>query len=200
LTEAAGSWDTRLLGDDDGEYFCRVLLASDGTRFVPEANVYYRAPWANTLSYIGDSSRKLEAHWLSMQLHIKYLRSLEASDRTRDACVRYLQTCFIYFYPEKGHIVEHAEQIANELGGRLETPRLPWKYSWLRMGFGWSLAKRLQVVLPRIRWSVEKTWDKTLFWIENKGRGPSLQDTRFEAGPALKATADVEMVQTSSRS
>jgi len=39
LTDAAGPWDTRLLGDDDGEYFCRVLLASDGTRFVPEARV-----------------------------------------------------------------------------------------------------------------------------------------------------------------
>ncbi|MGO9305296.1 MAG: oligosaccharide flippase family protein, partial [Candidatus Korobacteraceae bacterium] len=53
LTEAAGPWDTRLLGDDDGEYFCRVLLASDGVRFVPEATVFYRAPWINTLSYIG---------------------------------------------------------------------------------------------------------------------------------------------------
>ena len=26
VTEAAGPWDTRLLGDDDGEYFSRVLL------------------------------------------------------------------------------------------------------------------------------------------------------------------------------
>ncbi len=44
LTEAAGPWDTRLLGDDDGEYFCRVLLASDGVRFVPESKVLL--PWA----------------------------------------------------------------------------------------------------------------------------------------------------------
>src|SRR5271165_4471603 len=35
LTEAAGPWDVRLLGDDDGEYFWRVLLASEGVRFVP---------------------------------------------------------------------------------------------------------------------------------------------------------------------
>jgi O-antigen/teichoic acid export membrane protein/glycosyltransferase involved in cell wall biosynthesis len=196
LTEAAGSWNTRLLGDDDGEYFCRVLLASDGTRFVPEANVYYRAPWANTLSYIGDSARKLEAHWLSMQLHIRYLRSLESSERTRDACLRYLQTCLIYFYPEKGHIVEQVEQIASELGGRLYTPRLSWKYAWLKVGFGWSLAKRLQIILPRIRWSVEKTWDKSLFWIENKRSGPSLQDRRFEAGAGPKVIPMLEMVRT----
>lgn len=41
LALAAGAWDTRLLSDDDGEYFCRVLLASKGTRFVPEARVFY---------------------------------------------------------------------------------------------------------------------------------------------------------------
>src|SRR5207253_550046 len=47
LTLAAGPWDTRLLGDDDGEYFCRVLLASDGVRFVPGARVYYRRSGAS---------------------------------------------------------------------------------------------------------------------------------------------------------
>ncbi len=52
VTEAAGPWDTRLLGDDDGEYFSRVLLASDGTRFVPEAKVYYRTAGSSSLSYI----------------------------------------------------------------------------------------------------------------------------------------------------
>jgi len=40
LTEAAGFWDTRLLSDDDGEYFCRVLLASAGTRFVLQSRVF----------------------------------------------------------------------------------------------------------------------------------------------------------------
>ena len=37
LTEAAGPWNTSLLGDDDGECFCRVLMASNGVRFVPDA-------------------------------------------------------------------------------------------------------------------------------------------------------------------
>jgi hypothetical protein len=42
LTEAAGPWDTRLVVDDDGEYFCRVALCSKFIRFVPDAKVYYR--------------------------------------------------------------------------------------------------------------------------------------------------------------
>jgi glycosyltransferase involved in cell wall biosynthesis len=33
LTEAAGPWDKRLPRDNDGEYFCRVILASNGVHF-----------------------------------------------------------------------------------------------------------------------------------------------------------------------
>ena len=44
LTEAAGLWDLRLLEDDDGEYFFRVINASNGIRFVPQSWVYYRIP------------------------------------------------------------------------------------------------------------------------------------------------------------
>lgn len=170
LAEAAGPWDTRLLSDDDGEYFCRVLLASDGVRFVPEATVYYRGPGLafRSLSYIGQSGRKLDAHWLSMQLHIRYLRSLEDSERVRAACLRYLQTSLIYFYPDMHDIINQAEQMAKELGGHLGSPRLSWKYSWMKAAFGWGAGKAGQELLLKLRWSLEKFWDYTLFRIENQ--------------------------------
>jgi glycosyltransferase involved in cell wall biosynthesis len=169
LTEAAGPWDARLLSDDDGEYFCRVLLAGNGVRFIPEAKAYYRGPSLafRGLSYIGHSSRKLDAHWLSMRLHIDYIRSIEDSERTRTACLRYLQTSLIYFYPDKPDIVAQAKQIARDLGGQLVPPHLPWKYSWMRRVFGWRAAKSGQRVLLRSRWSVERGWDKALFHLGN---------------------------------
>src|SRR6266513_2001630 len=52
LTDAAGPWDARLLGDDDGEYFSRVINASNMIRFVPQSRVYYRITSSNRLSYI----------------------------------------------------------------------------------------------------------------------------------------------------
>ena len=170
LTTAAGPWDVRLLSDDDGEYFCRVLLASDGVKFTPDAKAYYRGPGLafRSLSYIGRSRRKLDAHWLSMKLHIGYLRSVEDSERVRAACLRYLQTSLIYFYPDKPEIVEQAEEMAKDLGGRLEPPYLSWKYSWMRTIFGWRTAKSGQRVLLKSRWSVERCWDKALFHIENR--------------------------------
>jgi hypothetical protein len=168
LTEIAGPWDIGMDVDDDGEYFCRVLLASDGVRFVPEAKVYYRVSGAGGLSYIGRSKRKRETLWRSMQLHIGALRSLEESERVRAACLKYLQSSLIYFHPERPDIVREAEEIARDLGGRLEAPRLSWKYSWIKAMFGWGPAKHAWLVLPRIRWSFQRSWDKTLFLIENR--------------------------------
>jgi len=170
LTERAGPWNTRLLGDDDGEYFCRVLLLSDGIQFVPDARVYYRASGAGSLSYIGRSDRKREAQWHSMELHMNYLRSLEDSSRVRAACVKYIQNWLIFFYPERFDIVQKAEQKATELGGHLSPPHLSWKYIWIRAIFGWALAKRGQVFFPRIRWSLIRFWDKVLFRIDKRER------------------------------
>jgi glycosyltransferase involved in cell wall biosynthesis len=168
LVEAAGPWDTRLLGDDDCEFFCRVLLASHGVRFVPEAKVYYRASGSNSLSYIGRSDKKRLAQMCSMQLHISYLRSLEDSERTRAACVKYLQNWLIFFYPERMDLVDQAQQMAKDLDGQLEPPHLPWKYSWIRAVFGWTLARRAQTMAGNLKWSLLRKWDHTLFRLENR--------------------------------
>ena len=104
------TWNTQLLGDDDGEYFCRVLLASEGVRFVPGAKVYYRMPASTNLSYIGRSEAKMVAQWKSMESHIDYIRSLEDSDRVRAACVQYLQNWLLSFYPDRLDLVEKAER------------------------------------------------------------------------------------------
>jgi glycosyltransferase involved in cell wall biosynthesis len=163
LTEAAGPWNTALLGDDDGEYFCRVILKSEGIRFVPEAKLYYRSPIVGTLSQIGRSKEKLEAHWKSMRLHVLYLRRLEESERVRHACLAYLQSSFIYFYPELPSIVEEIEILAAELGGRLPPPQLSWKYSWIRDIFGWEPAKHAWLFGPQMKCWFLTSWDKALF-------------------------------------
>jgi glycosyltransferase involved in cell wall biosynthesis/O-antigen/teichoic acid export membrane protein len=168
LTQAAGPWNPRIFVDDDGEYFCRVLLASMGVRFVPEAKVYYRAFGFDSLSYVGTSERKRESLWDSMQLHVRYLLSLEDSPRTRAACAMYLQRNLIYFYPERRDIIQRAEEIAREMGQQLSAPKLSWKYSWARMLFGWSTAKRVSLVIRKTRWSLTKLLDRVLFRIENR--------------------------------
>jgi len=169
LTDAAGLWDTRLRGnDDDGEYFCRVLLASDGVQFVPDARVYYRVFGYDSLSYIGASDLKREALWLSMQMHIGYLKSLEDSPRSRAASVDYLQRNLFYFYPNRPDITKEAQQMARYLGGELGVPHLSWEYSCVKSVIGWRRTKQLAMELRTLRKTVNKVIDKTLFSLDNR--------------------------------
>jgi glycosyltransferase involved in cell wall biosynthesis len=178
LAEAAGPWDTRLISDDDGEYFCRVLLASEGTRFVREAKVFYRVTPSSRWSYVGTSDKKKNALLLSMKLHIQYLRSLEESGRVRKACLAYMRTWLDNFYPERPDIVAELQDQAAQLQGHLETPRLRWKYAWMKPIFGWQVAKRAQMMFPQVKASLIRYWDKTMY--------------RFEAREALASqTANV---------
>ncbi len=169
LCEAAGPWDTRLLGDDDGEYFCRVLLASDGVRFAPGAKVYYRQAGSGSLSYVGASDKKRDAQWISMELHMGYLRSLEDSKRSRAACVTFMQNWMVSFYPERLDIFEKAKELAQELGGQIQVPHLSWKYSWIQTLFGRYLARRSEMKLQGLKWSMASNWDKVLCRFE-KGK------------------------------
>jgi glycosyltransferase involved in cell wall biosynthesis len=166
LTEAAGSWDVRLLGDDDGEYFCRVVLKSDGIRFVRGAKVFYRVTPSNRLSHIGMSDKKKDAQFLSMKLSINYVQSMEDSERVRAACITYLQNWLIIFYPERLDIVEESGKLAAGLGGRLEVPRLRWKYCWIKPLFGWGPAKAAQIVLPQLKASFLRSWDRMMYELE----------------------------------
>jgi glycosyltransferase involved in cell wall biosynthesis len=169
LTEAAGPWDTRLQSDDDGEYFCRVLMASKGTRFVPDAKVFYRTtPSLSRVSYIGNSDDKKDSMLVSMKLHVQYLRSLEESERVRKACLTYLQTWYENFYPERPDLIAELQSLAEQNQGHLEEPRLRWKYAWMKPIFGWKVAKRAQRLFPQMKSALLMHLDKIMYRLETR--------------------------------
>jgi hypothetical protein len=147
------------------------MMRSDGVGFVPDAKVFYRASHSNRLSYIGRSRKKAEAQFLGMKMQIGYLRSLQDNPRVRAACLKYLQTWLIHFYPNRPDIVEEAQRLAVELGGELKPPPLRWKYAWMRALFGYELAKRAQLLLPQVKSSLARGWDKTLSHLEGSRLG-----------------------------
>lgn len=168
LAEEVGPWDIRLLSDDDGEYFSRLLLASSGVRFVHDSKVYYRALGPSSLSYIGASQDKIQALWISMKLQISYLQSLSNSKRVRLACLQYLRDSLMYFYPEQTEILEEAMQLASGLGLHLPPPDPTWKYAWIVSFFGWARAKIAQHWIRRMRWRASKEFDRLLFRLEDQ--------------------------------
>jgi glycosyltransferase involved in cell wall biosynthesis len=195
LTQAAGCWDSRLSFDDDGEYFCRVILASDGIRFVPNSKTFYRISGSGSLSNMDESNEKLASLLLSIQLHIDHIRSLEDSRRVRAACLSYLQKRFIRFYPERISVVDQLQQLAATLGGRLEIPELPWKYSWMRKVLGWKATKRFRRFYNRSKSLAMRIWDKALSSLEAKG---TVGTTRhFRTSPAASGRQHLVLPPTS---
>jgi hypothetical protein len=139
------------------------MVASEGVHFVPDAKSYWRVAGFKSVSYVGGSSKKLESLSRSMKLHIKYLRSLEDSERVRAACLFYIGSWLHEFYPYRPDLAEELKRATEQLGGRFEEPRLSRKYQWIVDRFGWRAARRAQILLPKVRWSVAIEWDRLMF-------------------------------------
>ena len=166
LAEAAGPWDENLHYDQDGEYFSRVLMVSTGTRFVVEARVFYRASGSGRISYIGNSDVKKESLLRSLKLHVQYLCSLEESERVRKACLIYLQNWSRCFYPNRMDIIADLQNLAAQLHGHLEEPRMRWEYLLMNRMFGTKVTTWARGVLPETKSFLSRTWDKAMFDLE----------------------------------
>ena len=166
IAEAAGPWDASLQYDQDGEYFARVVLASEGTRFVPEGRVFYRVSDGNRISFIGQSKKKKKSLLRSMKLHVQYIRSLEDSDRVRKACLTYMQNWYGTFYPGQPDMAAELQTLAAELQGHLEAPKLRPKYAWMAPIFGRRSADWAQTAMPEMKMRFKRKWDKAMFELE----------------------------------
>jgi glycosyltransferase involved in cell wall biosynthesis len=171
LAEAAGPWDESLQYDQDGEYFARVLAASEGTRFVPGTGILYRITGMNRISYIGNSNTKKDSLFRSMKLHIKYLRSLEESERVRKACIAYMQVWYGVFYPNRKDVVAEMQALAAQLGGQLKEPDLRLKYHGIEAIFGHAAAQWAQMALPQFKVAAIRRYDRLMYRLGN-GRNP----------------------------
>ena len=107
--------------DDDGEYFCRVFCRAMRSGSCLMQKYIIASEILDRLSSVNRSVKKLESQFLSMQLHVGYLRSLEESERVRAACLLYLQTWFgCFFEARHGPGLQELERLAATFGGRLE--------------------------------------------------------------------------------
>jgi glycosyltransferase involved in cell wall biosynthesis len=163
LTDLAGLWWELRSPDDDGEYFCRVVAAAEGIQFVPQTRCYWRVGNKGSVSWGWTQSQAgLEALFQSTARSIQHFRTLEDSERSRAACISFLQNRLIYFYPNP-YILEKINALAEDLGGTLGSPTLSWKYSWINAAFGWQLAKRCRLAVPAFKNSLIRDWDYLMY-------------------------------------
>ncbi|MCB1097947.1 MAG: glycosyltransferase family 2 protein [Verrucomicrobiae bacterium] len=163
LALEAGKWDERMITDDDGDFFLRVLMVSNGVKFVEGPLVYYRRTPFGSWGDLTSCPLRLQAQWLSMQSHVRNLLFLEDSPRSREACINFLQRWFHHYYKDEVELVSEFESLASDLGGELQPPRLAWKYRWVQKIFGWSTAKWASQVVPQVKSRAIDRWERRKF-------------------------------------
>jgi glycosyltransferase involved in cell wall biosynthesis len=170
LIERAGPWDGRLSisGDDDGEYICRIVAASDGVKFVPEAKCYYRIGTPGSLNWdMGKSYEKLESLLLSLRLSIDHLLGLEDSARTRRAALNLLQTWVAMFPLDAPDLFSKMEEMAGKLGGTLDPHQETRKYLLAKRIFGKHGAKKIMKMLRNTKSMTQSYWDRALYYLSS---------------------------------
>jgi glycosyltransferase involved in cell wall biosynthesis len=167
LTDAAGPWLELRSPDDDGEYFCRVVRASNGIRFVPTARCYWRVGNLNSVNWSWHrSAASASALAQTNALCINHYLSFEDSDRSRRACLAFLRKRLIYFYPDRPDLVDEMQAIAAGLGDHLAFPLLSTKYHLIKKLFGWSAAKWCIFGVPAFRHQFRSSLDQLMYRLE----------------------------------
>jgi glycosyltransferase involved in cell wall biosynthesis len=142
LLELAGPWDEQISLNDDGEYFCRVALASLGIQFAWGARSYYRSGNGSSLS-----GRKSDGAWASALRSLErcrdHLLMAEDSPRTRRTCAILFKRFIYEVYPQVPRLRQQAMAQLKVLGPvKLRPPGSPGFQLVSRL-VGWQQAKRL---------------------------------------------------------
>nr|WP_106568753.1 glycosyltransferase family A protein [Cecembia rubra] len=110
-----GPWNERLKINQDGEFFCRVLVKCQGIVFEPKGKVYYRMPGESNVSQ-QKSQKALMSMMESYHCYQKAVLSVEDSKRVRIALKKVYQKFLYDVFPNFSILLKEAEKSIEELG------------------------------------------------------------------------------------
>ena len=145
LIDEAGPWNEMRSPDDDGEFFCRVLLVSKGVKYASEGINYYRKfiradSWSAQKSY--EASNNILQSTL---LKVNHLTAKTNDPRAKVALTSLLWENAFNLYPHYMDLYEIAANKAKELAPAVKY--IPYKHGvnlFLAETFDWRMVKRLQ--------------------------------------------------------
>jgi len=144
LIKQSGSWDEELLKDQDGEFFARVLLNSNGIVYTPEAKSYYRKHVSGSNIASKKQQPHIESNLKSTQLKEQYLLETTNTPRARKAIATQYKHVAIEAWPQFRDISTVALKKCKQLGGSGYLPVLGGKtIEFIKKTMGWKIAKSI---------------------------------------------------------
>jgi glycosyltransferase involved in cell wall biosynthesis len=145
VAEASGPWNETLSLGDDGEYFTRVVLASQGVLFCAGARCRYRSGIGGSLS----ASRNWASGYSVVALCEAHVRAREDSERVRRGFALSWQRLAHAAYPYDSAVGERALARARALHPVAVRPGGGPAFKVLSRLIGWRAARWLQVASGR---------------------------------------------------
>lgn len=138
IIDKVGMWNEKLSFDDDGEYFCRVILSAERIIYAENAIVYYRKQVKNSLSSL-KSIKALTSHFESVSLKKEYLLNKDSGLNAKKAISRCFNEIAIDAYPRSIKIANKAIKEADSL---IIIPKKFYQhtpfYKFISSLFGWK--------------------------------------------------------------
>jgi glycosyltransferase involved in cell wall biosynthesis len=145
IIQKAGSWNEYLTVDDDGEYFCRVVLASNGVLYADKALCFYRkykngknlSDWRheNAMKSILKSAEFKGQHLLSKCDNIYAKKAIGILFREIE----------VITYPHHRELYMQARTSIEKLGGTDYVPAIGGTtIEMVKNLMGWQFARKLQ--------------------------------------------------------
>lgn len=150
LIEKAGLWNEQLSLHDDGEFMCRVLLASKGNVFVKDTVVYYRQV-SGSLSRQNQSLKAATSALAVCQSYEQHLLAVQDDNTVRHALAYNYLSLIYEVYPNHPEIVSTAKKQLKSLGVRTLPEVGSVRFKKLANTVGFNNALRLSAFARKLK-------------------------------------------------
>ena len=150
LIKKAGNWRNYRCPDDDGEFFARVLLASEGIVYVPGIMNYYRR--ANTAHKLSANPNKkyIQNTLLNIDLKYQYLKTKSNDKRVEKAFAKQYLDFAVHNYPNQKILSTIALKRYKKMNQPADLPLLGGRFvEIMKLVFGWKLARYIKYFFNR---------------------------------------------------
>jgi glycosyltransferase involved in cell wall biosynthesis len=150
LIESAGPWDETFKKNpnDDGEFFCRVVLKSSGIKYSERARVFYRTHEGERVSTM-KSKESITSLLQTLNSYEKNILKYDSSSRIKIA----LATVYAEFLYQYFNIAPDLALLAEERIARLEINKIPnvggRNFKFLSKVFGFKNLLKIRYAIRR---------------------------------------------------
>ncbi|WP_183578605.1 glycosyltransferase family 2 protein [Mucilaginibacter sp. X5P1] len=150
VIKKAGYWSEFYSPDDDGEFFCRVVLASTGTVFAKDCFNYYRKYRLGANLASAKTKQAINGKYRSFLLKKQYLLQATSNPLAKKALANAAMNLAVESFDSDKQLSDTILAEIKALGGTAYVPVIGGRpIELIKKLFGWKFAKKLQKIFSK---------------------------------------------------